>query len=311
MSDAQKALAKRIRELRRRHFGSGGKDRFAQRLGIDASEYARYEREALPDGELMVRMCELTGEDLQWLLTGRAARGTVVISGARERHRDLVARVAGMLDANPTCAGALEAFLDLLQDAREHAKPGVDSLPPPEPQELIPVFSAADLPENWPDPDNDDNGGFPIALREISAEPEPGPLCRIDEPAEQYDAAGVGQVALVSISPPGQPPRRYIRAAGIAAAIPNAFAVEIEQDDMAPMFERGDLALVAVGVEPHTARPALCRVVGETQPRCRIWLGKDAGGVCLGRVGDGEQESVASDRLQWSLEILYRIARAA
>ena len=101
MASPEAQLSSRLRELRRRHFGARGKPQFAARLGIPVEEYNRYERGALPGGELMVRICEVTGEDLQWLLTGREARQSLGISGARRRHRLNPIRRAATCGAQP------------------------------------------------------------------------------------------------------------------------------------------------------------------------------------------------------------------
>jgi len=125
MGSAEKALTERIRQLRRRHFGAGGKAEFARRLDLPLEEYERFERGRLPPGDVMLRMCELTGEDLQWLLTGVAARGTVVISGTRGRHQDFLTRLARLLDEKPTLAAPLEAFVELRTSvgaAKRHVK---------------------------------------------------------------------------------------------------------------------------------------------------------------------------------------------
>jgi hypothetical protein len=49
----------------------------------------------------------------------------------------------------------------------------------------------------------------------------------------------------------------------------------------------------------------------EPAARCRIWLGDEEGTVHLGRLADGGCEQVPRDKLLWSLEVLFRLARAA
>ena len=150
MGNPEKALAERIRELRRRHFGTRGRAQFAERLNLPLNEYARYERGTVPPGEVLVRICDATGEDLQWLLTGTASRGTVVISGARNRHQDLLARLAQVLDTRPQLARSLESFLDLLlagDDVERDAAKALSHIPA---GGLIPVYAPAQWPESLP-----------------------------------------------------------------------------------------------------------------------------------------------------------------
>jgi hypothetical protein len=130
------------------------------------------------------------------------------------------------------------------------------------------------------------------------------------EPAMHYPAEALQAAEVLTLATDGQP-RPYLRSAGIARCFPGAFGVRVRDDAMAPMLQAGDAVLVAPGLEAKVGRPALCRVSGEAGPRCRMWLGAEADCVQLGRVTDGESEQVPRDKVLWSLEVLYRLARAA
>lgn len=310
MNSDPSALSERIRELRRRHFGRSGKAAFADALSIKTAEYERFERGVLPDGELMVRMCEKTGEDLQWLLTGVAARGAVVISGARHRHQDLVARVASMLDQQPKRARPMEAFLDLLE-AGERVGPKRGALPAPSVESLIPIFRGNELPDDLPDPDGGPGSGFSLATISFDLSTIEPVMCELSEPALTPSDVALGGVALLHAPDQGDPVRDYLQCEGVARCLPGSFGVWIDDDSMKPMFERGDVAIVTPGAEPEISRPALCKFADEPGVRCRVWLGRDASEVHLARVDDGQLEDAPADSLRWSLEILYRVARAA
>ncbi|MFQ5805143.1 MAG: helix-turn-helix domain-containing protein [Phycisphaerae bacterium] len=312
MSTAEKALAQRIRELRRRHFGPRGKAEFAQKLGLPLEEYERFERGKLPPGELMVRMCELTGEDLQWLLTGRAARGAVVISGARRRHQHLLTQIARALDARPGLAAPLEAFLGLLlrgEDARQQAAP---SLPTPAPTELIPLFGRNEWPDELPDPDGPGGGRqlAPILPQEPLTNAE-RVSASLAEPAMEYDRAALHDVTVLALPDATGPARRFVQSGEVARCFPMVFGVVLDDETMEPMFLAGDSLLVAVGVEARIGRPALCKFADRADDRCRVWLGEDEKHVHLGRVSDGQHEQMPRAQLRWSLEVLYRVAQAA
>ena len=312
MSTPEKELARRIRELRRRHFGPRGKDEFARRLGVARQDYDRFEAGKLPPGELMVRMCELTGEDLQWLLTGVSSRGTVVISGARNRHQDLITRIAQALDARPRLATSLEAFLDLLlrgADARREAAP---ELPTPTIGDLIPLFAPGEWPDQLPDPDDPGGGRMlvPFSSSETLALAERS-AALLAEPAMDYDPGTLRNVTLLSLPDAGGPARRFLQSCELARCFQGAFGVVLGDDAMEPMFAAGDALLVAAGAEPQVGRPALCKFADHTDDRCRIWLGADEDYVQLGRVSDGLDEQMSRAQLRWSLEVLYRVAPAA
>lgn len=307
MSDPREQLAGRIRELRRRHFGPGGKAEFARRLGLPLDEYERFERGAVPPGEVIVHICEQTGEDLQWLLTGVASRGTVVISGARNRHQNLLVRIARALDTDPALAAPLEAFLDLLlaapsQGAERNrlAAPSAHLIriydPHSAPQELGP---AGELPRDLSEPAAREPGAL-LARREAQA----------FEPAVLYDGRPAQAVRIVAVADE-RPSREYIDSANLSQVLPGAFAVRVVTDEMSPMFAPGDAALVVPGGAPRIGRPALVRLPGSNETRCRIWLGEDAGHVHLGRLSDGGSEREPADSVRWALEVVYRLALAA
>ena len=66
----EKALIGQVRLLRKQYAGSRGKSKFARALGISASTYSYYENDRVPPVEILRKICEVTGADLEWLSTG-------------------------------------------------------------------------------------------------------------------------------------------------------------------------------------------------------------------------------------------------
>jgi transcriptional regulator with XRE-family HTH domain len=302
MASPEAQLSSRLRELRRRHFGPRGKPQFAARLGISVEEYERYERGALPGGELMVRICEVTGEDLQWLLTGREARQSLVISGARRRHRDFLARLANLLDERPVLAGPVEAFVDLLSRTPAGRPPAVRSLPPPSAAELIPIFSVGELPLEPPGADE----RFWLAPGPDTPIGEPQPAT-LSEPVEHRDAPAASTLVVRQADGAGRV-RRFLHARELLRTFPSAFAVELDDAAMSPLFKPGDAVVVAGDAPPELGRPALCRL--DEGAICRVWLGEGDAQVHLGRVSDGAHEVLPSSAVRWSLRVLLRLSAA-
>jgi hypothetical protein len=311
VSNPEKALSERIRELRRRHFGPRGKAEFARRLNLPLDEYERFERGTVPPGDVMLRMCELTGEDLQWLLTGVASRGIVVISGARGRHQTLLGRLAKTLDDKPQLAAPVEAFLDLLLGSERTQQQVAKALPVSQPRDLIPIFESDELPDELPEPDADPEGRFWLTLTRPDTELTDRQPAALAEP----DAEGNGQsprtVDIVSGRAADGRTRRFLRSSEVARCFPGVFGVRLADDTMEPMFKAGDAVLVAMGEQPKMGQPALCKFADEPTVRCRIWLGRREQKVYLGRLCDGEHEEVPFDQLRWSVEVLYRLSPAA
>ncbi len=309
MISPKRALAERIRELRRRHFGARGKARFAEALGLTNDEYQRFERGTIPPGEVLVRICEVTGEDLQWLLTGVAARGTVVIAGARGRHQQLLGQIARVLEDRPALAGPLEAFLDLL--THEPVDAGTPRrLPKGDVNftDLVPVLAQAALPVDLPNPGG--GSGWPLVARP-DAEVVSEARLMLCEPAMTYAEQGYRSVKLVTTRDPDGQMCEGLRSKELPQTFPGLFGVRVPDKAMAPMFERNDIALAYTGGVARVGCPALVYVRASSSARCRIWLGHEDDTIHLGRVNDGEVERFQPDDVLWSLEILFRLAPAA
>lgn len=287
--------------MRRRHFGARGRVEFARQLAIPLAEYERYERSEVPPGETMLRMCELTGEDLQWLLVGRSSRGTVVID-APQRHRGLIARIARELETNPRSAAPLEAFVDLLT-AEGRAK----RIPEPRVSQdaggFLPLLCGDQIPLAIEASSTARQSALPPPMSD--AEPRTG---FIAEPASEYPTTARRAVRVIESVAPGGATHRYLHSPEVAECFPCAFGVMIEGDSMRPMFEPGDAAVVSVDAPPIVGRPAVCRTTGSPPVRCGIWLGQTDRLIQLGRVSDSGLETLASEQHCWSLEALYRVA---
>jgi transcriptional regulator with XRE-family HTH domain len=63
-------VIQRIRELREQFSGPRGKSVFAQALAISPSTYNYYEHDRVPPIEVLLKICKVTGADIEWLLTG-------------------------------------------------------------------------------------------------------------------------------------------------------------------------------------------------------------------------------------------------
>lgn len=296
-------LAQRVRELRRRHFGARGKAGFAERIGVNVAEYETYERGAIPPPDVLVRMCAVTGEDLQWLLTGVASRGTMVITGALDRHQALLARVARMISSRPERANAIEAFVELLEQGDQAAAP--TELPaPPRPGELIPVFDWDALPRRREDLLEAVRGtrgavapawGTRTSASATFAEPSARPVAECACAIETFGE--------------GQGRRRLVRSAELGALAPACFGVQVVGDDAAPLILDGDVIVVSPEGEPRVGHPALCRL--ESGPVVGVWLGRDDDEVILGRLSDGLEQHVAAADLCWCGPVTHRVRLAA
>ncbi len=298
-------LAERIRDLRRRHFGARGKAALAEKLGVPLDELDRYERGTIPPADKLVRLCEITGEDLQWLLTGVSSRGTVVISGARGRHQSLLARVAQIVESRPQLAAPIEAFLELLSADGKSGPGEPRSLP--QNRSFIPIFELSELPDRLELQTGE------TATLALSYEPPPqGSVenaASMTEPSTRYDNARLHQVRLLRAAGTRNE-RDFVSCPELADCAAALFGVAIRDDEMAPMFSSGDAAIVAMTSPSHVGRPAVLKVANDRAARCRLWLGENGSKVNLGRISDGAIEQVERQDLLWSFEAIFRVAAA-
>ena len=119
------AIIGRIRLLREQHTGSRGKSKFARDLNISPSTYSYYENNRIPPIEILLKICEVTGTDLEWLLTGRSTEKKF----ASGPNSGLLQRLDKLFTDNPDLTEAVFAFGELLceqMDTRAWANRGGD-----------------------------------------------------------------------------------------------------------------------------------------------------------------------------------------
>ena len=109
---SQMGICQRIAKIRMEVAGPRGKSTFAKRLGISPSTYDYYESRRVPPADLLVRISDIAGVDLRWLLTGEASADPAVPAA-----HPVLQRAAAMLARRPESAKPLGAFLDVLAES--------------------------------------------------------------------------------------------------------------------------------------------------------------------------------------------------
>jgi hypothetical protein len=80
----RQTIAKRLRELRVRHFGENGIGVCARRVGVPYRSWYNYERGIAVPGEVILRFIDATGVEPIWLLHGQ---GPMYQPGAEGTHQ--------------------------------------------------------------------------------------------------------------------------------------------------------------------------------------------------------------------------------
>lgn len=101
-------ICQRIAQIRRELYGPRGRADFAQALGLSASSYNYYEKDREPPAAVLVKIAQLAGVDVHWLLTGRAAPQAV------PADHPALQRIALLLSEHPDAAAPLAAFVEIL-----------------------------------------------------------------------------------------------------------------------------------------------------------------------------------------------------
>jgi phage repressor protein C with HTH and peptisase S24 domain len=313
MSSTDKDICRRIARLRLELAGPRGKSSFARQLGISGSTYDYYEASRVPPAGILVKIADLAGVDLRWLLTGEASEPGVSAS------HPAIQRAAKLLDQSPDAAGPLAAFVDLL--AEVHEFPGmagaetVDPQPPSPVQQalptggelsgetsLIPVLgrSAAGVPQFW---SGCDDGGA-THLADLIDQHAGRPIQTVQAAALDGDEA----VQIVTLREVGEDGiAQFLRADAIAASHPDAFALRIDGDSMSPEILHGDLVVLSPSAPALDGRPAVVQLADQIGVTCKLYR-RDGQTVHL--VAINEQippVTVRAEAVVWAFRLLSHV----
>ncbi len=312
---AKPDICHRIAQVRLDTTGPRGRAAFARRLGLSASTYAYYEADRVPPADILVRIADETGADLRWLLTGESSPAPVPLD------HPVVRRAAHLLASHPRAADALAAFLDVLAASLAFpAKPppSADAPPPPtlrlQPSgsDWIPVLgrTAAGVPQFWADDE---------AARQVT---------RLEQLVERYarsqqhlaaeasarvepegpDAGDPVTAQLITLrTPDAADVVEYVSAPALKRRHPDAFAVRVDGDSMAPRIRHGDLVILSPSVPAEQARSAVVQLRRQIGVTCKV-LRREDQTVHLVPLNErfAPQTFPAAD-VEWALKVLGRV----
>ncbi len=122
---SKKAFFDRLYQLRISYAGKRGQKNFAQAIGLSPSTYNYYEKNRLPPADVLVRIAQVTGADLNWLLTGKTDLKNPVVDenssrfskpGIDKKTEDsLLRNIEGLVSKEPDASAILSAFLSLIK----------------------------------------------------------------------------------------------------------------------------------------------------------------------------------------------------
>ena len=305
-------ICRRIAELRQKTAGPRGKSTFAKQLGISASTYDYYEGARVPPADILVRIAEVTGADLRWLLTGQAGAAPL----AAEDH-PVLRRAARLLADCPDAAGPLGAFVDLLVEARKFpAKPAPQAPAAPDAPEdadagrqaWIPILgrTAAGVARFWGKAE--DLSGLTTLADLVTRHAGQSPQAVRAAVAAEGESEPSAGVQLVTLSAPDERDAvEFVAAEAIKRRYPDAFALRVDGDSMAPEIGQGDVVVLSPSVPAVEGRAAVVQLTGQIGVTCKLYRAS-AGSVHLVPVNaQYEIAAVPTGQDEWALRVLARV----
>jgi DNA-binding XRE family transcriptional regulator len=326
----EKAIIERIQTLRRRFSGLRGKRKFAKAIGISPSTYNYYEKERLAPIPVLVKICQLCNTDLEWLLTGQAAKGTTGMSldiPSLKANPEFAAKNARLLKKfhhllvdNPGALDAVLAFVELLCEnkALEGGTSYADGRPGSSRPGWIPVLgrTAAGIVHFWDE----------------TILPEPNQvIAELDELVEKHTGQTILQAfeGKVSIDLPARPlakglknnltsliqvgsqgtdeVARFVENNELYELYHDSFALQVDGDSMSPRIDDGDFVILSPSVPAIQGNVAVARLANQIGVTCKL-IRADESEVHLIPINEKyETKIVPRKELLWALAVLCHI----
>jgi transcriptional regulator with XRE-family HTH domain len=323
-SHCHQGIVKRISLLRSQYAGSRGKSKFARALGISPSTYSYYENNRIPPIEILLKICDLTGADLSWLLTGQETPKTSASDlqkFAFGPNNTLLRKLDLMLSENPDLFEPISAFLELLCEKKGFEKSFRSKIVPPKPgrPEWIPVLgrTAAGMVLFW------DQTSLPESKLAVT---------ELDELVKRYigkaivgsadgkvsvdlqvrtlvDGLKTKQANLIQVG--GQEAEQiveFVQCEEIHKLFPDSFALHVDGDSMSPRINDGDIVILSPSVPAAQGHIAVARVANQIGATCKLLRETDQS-VHLIPINEKYQTKVVPKKdLLWALAVLCHVS---
>ena len=334
----------RIAQVRLEVAGPRGKAQFAKQLGISPSTYDYYESTRTPPADVLVRIAEVSGVDIGWLLTGQPDS-----KGRPSAGHPVIRRAAALMAGKPDAAAPLAAFIDLLAEVQgtfpaaglagefasaadgddTHEAADVARVPegapiaaanePPPGDEItalagdvdarrqwVPILgrSAAGVPLFWR---ADDQTAGLTTLTELIARHADQPRQHV-QPATLHDGAAQQPAQVITLRTVGiDEVPEYVKAGTIKADYPDAFAVRIDGNSMSPDIAHGDVVILSPSAPAIDGRAAVVQLIDQIGVTCKLYR-RDGQTVHLVPINEELMAmSVPAGDVVWALRVLARV----
>jgi len=317
----ENAIIERIRLLREQYAGSRGRTKFARTLSISASTYNYYENNRVPPIEILLKICQVTGADLNWLLAGKQIPKTSISEQKKLAFgpsSSLLRKIDVLLSENPDLTEPISAFVDLLCEKKAlekqlHpeillAKPG-----------WIPVLgrTAAGIVHFWdkevlPPPKQAVTELDELVKKHIGKKiiASADGTVSIDLQAQPLvDGLKSRQANLIQVG--GQQANEiveFVQCEEIFELFPDSFALHIDGDSMSPRINDGDIVILSPSVPAAQGQIGIARLANQIGVTCKLIRSTEQAVHLIPINERCETKVVAKKDLLWALAVLCHIS---
>jgi len=312
------AIIERIKALRTTFSGSRGKSEFARALGISPSTYNYYEQDRVPPVETLLNICELTGADLYWLLTGKSQsenEGAPVCG----KNQKLINDIQLLLEESPEAGGALSAFVELLLEKTSSQKAIITGKSDGCGRGWIPILgrTAAGIVHCWdqsfmPEPAEAVTELDSLVKKHtgrdiLSANEAPVTVdLQIENLSESLSSE---QVNLVRVK--GDEKNEvfeFIECRHICNAFSDSFGLHIDGDSMSPRINDGDIVIVSPSIPASNGQIAIAQIANQIGVTCKLIRTTEQAMHLIPINERYETKIVPKQELRWALAVLCHIS---
>ncbi|MGD9109423.1 MAG: S24 family peptidase [Phycisphaerales bacterium] len=314
------AIIRRIQRLREQYAGPRGKTKFAKAIGISPSTYSYYENNRIPPIETLLRISEVAGADLHWLLTGSSGS-----SKAKTQYGSpnaaLLEHLSRLLSEHPDLAEPISTFIEILAEKKgleRQSQPEALSTHQAARPDWIPVLgrTAAGMVHFWPEISMTEPASAITELddlvkkylgKEISRR-ESGDLS-VDLQAQNLsqDLRNAAATLIRIRGEDGQELVEFIEAAEIYRAFPDSFALHIDGDSMSPRINDGDIIIASPSQPARPGQIAIAKVLNQIGVACKLIRETDDTVHLIPINEHYETKVIPKKDLLWALAVLCHI----
>ena len=316
---SEKELIERIVELRKGHYGERGMSKFATELGISPSTYFYYEQNRIPPIELLLKMCELCGVGIYWLLTGQNEQNSQKTQPCDKKLDQIFEKIRKISIKTPVSINALQAFLELLeqQNAIENSA-GKQKKSAEANAGWIPVLgrTAAGAIGMWSNANFTDPAIMETTLAQLVAKHIHSPTAKkhsaqISSDIRSRAVAGALDDSPISlIQTTGDDTDeifQFIDCPAVLRVYPDSFALQIDGDSMSPRINDGDIVVLSPSTPAAQGQPAVAQIAGAIGATCKLYR-QDNENVHLIPINENYQTKIVKlNDILWAFAVLCHI----